>query len=203
MYNTFQRLSTTNRTNKFKQIQTNFHKHKQKPKLWLFLLPARNSSIKRERNQELSRIILVGLQPQTLFLQIHIIPYSNSLLVLHIRRGRRHHGPTGVPPVCRVHVSPATMMVIIRSRKWHRHSRRPRRIITTRWVLIELRRISIRTRVLGRVGRHRGEDVTVGSDFLLRRRRRRRWGMTPSTPMPTAAVTTTATDVSHKLHKVQ
>lgn len=166
-----------------------------------FFLPPSNRSIKGERYKEPSRIFLVRFNPQSLLLQVNIVPNSHRLLMLHVWMRRRHDRTTRVPStdpirMARVHVrmSPA-VVVIVRSRQRHRHSRRW--WVITRVLVVRGR---VRIRVLRRVRCGRGEHIPVGRNLGLRRNRRRRWRVAPTasvSPTTVHVVAAATSDITH------
>lgn len=164
------------------------------------VIPSRHRGVERERDEMLPRILLIGLNPQRLLLQINVIPNRDGLLVLHIRRRLRglHHGAVGVPPVNPIGMR-RRVVVVVRSRKWHRHRRgRGRRRVIARVLVIRWGR-SVGIGVLRRrVGRRRRENVAVCRDLRLRSLRRRRGRVVaPPARVPPPTLHPAAPNITH------
>lgn len=169
------------------------------------MIPPSNRGIKSKRDKEASRVFLIGLDLERFLLQIHIVPYSNRLLMLDIRGRSLHYRTAPVPaagPIWmgRVHMRVGhTVVMIVRSRQRHRHRRRRvvGRVLVVLWRVRVRVRVRIMVLVLRRVRGCRGEYVSVWRDFGLRRRGRRRRRMVLAGPLsPPAGVASTAA-VSH------
>lgn len=124
-----------------KQFLTTFSNHEKK-------VPSSNSCIKCKSDKKPPRVLFIRHNLQSLLLQIHIISYSNSFLMLHIWGHWRDQRaiwvrPTNPITMCGVHMR-WTMVMIKRS--WQRGLR----IVT--WVLIirvgQGVRVRVRIRVL-------------------------------------------------------
>jgi len=161
------------------------------------LLPSSNSGIESEGNKKLSGILLIRHHPQSLLLEIHIVPDGDRLLMLDVRGRDWGRGHVAV----RIAVGPRDPMVVIeRRRQRHGHRRRWGRMVVS-GVLIVLLRWIVCARVLRRVRSGGGEHVAVRCRLRRLSRRRVMWKRGRVVVVDGIMISTTAAGAAYVSHR--